>query len=78
MPEKKNTVAPEDKPAGPRRAGPFWQGLSFEELARLQGVGPVERLEDLLGGWPEDEIDDGFEEAVLRWRQQDVIRPEKL
>jgi hypothetical protein len=28
----------------------------------------VERIEDLVGGWPEDEIDDGFEEALLRWR----------
>jgi hypothetical protein len=42
--------------------------VSLEELARQQGVRPVERFEDLLGGWPEDEIDDGFEEAVLRWR----------
>jgi hypothetical protein len=29
----------------------------------------VERLEDLLGGWPEDEINDGFEAALERWRR---------
>jgi hypothetical protein len=49
-------------------AGDFWRRHSLEELARQQGVRPVERLEDLVGGWPEDEIDDGFEEALLRWR----------
>jgi len=48
--------------------GDFWRRVSFEELARQQGVRPVERIEDLLGGWPEDQIDDGFEEALLRWR----------
>ena len=48
--------------------GDFWRGYSFEELARQQGVRPVERLEDLVGGWPEDQIDDGFEEALERWR----------
>ena len=49
-------------------AGDFWQRLSLEELARQQGVQPVERFEDLLGGWPEEQIDDGFEEALERWR----------
>jgi hypothetical protein len=29
----------------------------------------VERYEDLAGGWPEDQIDDGFEEALERWRR---------
>ena len=47
----------------------FWQQTSLEELARQQGVRPVERLEDLAGGWPEDQIDDGFEEALERWRR---------
>lgn len=40
---------------------------SIQKLAREQGVRPVERFEDLLGGWP-DKIDDGFEAAVARWR----------
>ena len=45
------------------------RGATFEELARQQGVRPVRRLEDLLGGWPEDELNDGFEEALAAWRQ---------
>jgi hypothetical protein len=44
--------------------------LKFEELARAQGVGPVTDFTALLGGWPEEERNDGFEEAVARWRQE--------
>ncbi len=50
-------------------ANEFWQRTSFEELARQQGVRPVKRLEDLAGGWPEDQINYGFEEALERWRR---------
>lgn len=50
-------------------ANEFWQHTSFEELARQQGVRPVRRFEDLAGGWPEDQINDGFEEALERWRR---------
>jgi hypothetical protein len=42
--------------------------LKFDELARAQGVSPVGQLDRVTGGWPEDERDDGFEEAVVRWR----------
>jgi hypothetical protein len=42
---------------------------TFEEIAKQQGVGPVEDPNELVGGWPGD-VDDGFEEAVLAWRQQ--------
>jgi hypothetical protein len=51
------------------RAHELRQRTSWEELARQQGVHPVERLEDLAGGWPADQIDDGFEEALERWRR---------
>ena len=47
----------------------FWHYPSLEELAREQGTRPAERLEDFAGGWPEDEINDGFEEALERWRR---------
>lgn len=47
----------------------FQPRTSFDELARQQGVRPVERFEDIAGGWPEDQIDDGFEEALERWRR---------
>jgi hypothetical protein len=46
----------------------FWEEVSFEEHARRQGVRPVERIEELLGGWPEDQIDDGFEDTLEHWR----------
>jgi len=36
------------------RAHELRQRTSWEELARQQGVRPVERLEDLAGGWPAD------------------------
>lgn len=51
-------------------ADDYWNyNPTFEELARAQGVRPAEHFEDFAGGWPEDEIDDGFEEALQRFRQ---------
>jgi hypothetical protein len=50
----------------------FWQRASFEDFARQQGVRPVEHLEELLGGWPEDDVNDGFEAALERWRQESL------
>ena len=50
--------------------GEFWSGPSMEELARMQNVRPVERLEDLMGGWPVEELQDGFEEELARWRRE--------
>ena len=49
----------------------FFRQASIESLALVQGVRPAERLEDLVGGWPEDQLDDGFEEAVIAWRLRD-------
>jgi hypothetical protein len=51
-----------------RYPGDFYGRYTIEELARMQGVCPVEDFESLLGGWPADEIDDGFEDAVSGWR----------
>lgn len=50
----------------------FYTGHTIEELAKMQGVKPVENFEALLGGWPAEEIDDQFEAAVARWRQKDL------
>lgn len=44
------------------------RSLTFEEIAALQGVGPIEDPKDLVGGWP-GEVDDGFEAAVIAWRR---------
>lgn len=50
----------------------FFRHESFEALAEAQGVGPANRLADFQGGWPEDQLDDGFEEALLTWRRSEV------
>ena len=46
---------------------------TIEELADAQGVKPVSNLDSYLGGWPKDEIDDGFEATVRRWRDQERL-----
>src|SRR5262249_54547911 len=50
----------------------FWQSYSLNELAARQGVTVTKDPNELLGGWPEDELDDGFEQAVVRWREQEL------
>jgi len=62
-----------DSPGSSSNAG-FWHSLTFEELARAQGVQPVQRLEDIMGGWPEDQRDDGFEDAIHAMRREDLQR----
>jgi hypothetical protein len=49
----------------------FWQTYSLEELARRQGV-VLPEGEEYLGGWPEDELNDGFEDAVVHWRETEL------
>jgi hypothetical protein len=60
---------PRQKESNPE-VNEFWGRSSFEELARQQGVRPVERLDQLLGGWPEDQIGDGFEDTLEHWRSE--------
>jgi hypothetical protein len=50
----------------------FWESCSLEELARRQGVSMPESPEDMLGGWPADELDDGFEDVVPSWRAREL------
>ncbi len=45
---------------------------TLAELAAIQGVEPAGSLEKLYGGWPEEELDDGFEKAVRRWRDEEL------
>lgn len=59
----------EQNPSGPI-SNEFWSGPDLKELARMQHVRPAERLEALLGGWPAEEVSDGFEDALARWRQE--------
>lgn len=60
-------------PGAPPTRGEFYRGYTVEELARAQGVQPVDCFETLLGGWPLDEVDDGFEGAVAEWRGQTLV-----
>ena len=50
----------------------FWRPASLDELARRQGVSAAGSLEDLLGGWPADELNDEFEEEYLGWREREL------
>ena len=43
---------------GQSRASHFMAGHSFDELARLQAVGPLVDANTLAGGWPDDEEPD--------------------
>jgi hypothetical protein len=67
--EKLNTKAGLP-PAGRQLPQGGQRSLTFDEIAALQGVGPIEDPNELVGGWP-GEIDDGFEEAVLAWRRNE-------
>ncbi len=49
---------------------PFWHPRTLEEIALAQGVKPIEDFDVLLGGWPEDELDDNFEETLSQWRNE--------
>jgi hypothetical protein len=49
----------------------FWQPLTIDQLAERQSVPALSSLDDYLGGWPEDELDDGFEIALVNWREQE-------
>jgi hypothetical protein len=50
----------------------FWQSLSLDELAKRQGVPAPASVEDLLGGWPVDELHDDFEKTFLGWREREL------
>ena len=49
----------------------FWHPKTFEELAKEQGVHPVQNWEDLVGGWPEDADFEEFMEAIRHARRGD-------
>lgn len=61
----KGMKAPTARPQPPPADVQFQEVLA---LAAAQGVKAVDSLETLCGGWPEDQLDDGFEVAVRQWR----------
>ena len=38
----------------------FWQNKTVDELAREQGVRPIQSLDELRGDWPEEDSIDEF------------------
>ncbi len=52
----------------------FWKSHTLDELAREQCFQNPGSSDELLGGWPEDELNDGFETALLQWREQERER----
>ncbi len=66
------TVMPESSQQG----GDFWESRTAAEYAAAQGVRPVESFDEICGGWPEDELDDGFEITVRQWRDAELRNSE--
>ena len=52
-------------------SGSFWHSLSLDDLAKQQGVAVPSSVDELLGGWPTDELDDDFEQALEQWRRSE-------
>lgn len=54
----------------------FYAHYSIEELARQQGVRPVEEFDRILGDfWPNEESAEEFLSTLRRWRQEDTDQP---
>jgi hypothetical protein len=53
-------------------AADFWRSTTLEELAASQGVSAPASVEELVGGWPAEELNDDFEQAFTRWREQEL------
>lgn len=52
----------------------FWESCSLDELARRQGLFGARPVEEIGGGWPDDEIEDCFETIVAKWRASELER----
>lgn len=50
---------------------------TIDEVAAEQGVS-LKPIEQMLGGWPADELDDGFEETLREWRQEELTEVLKI
>jgi hypothetical protein len=61
----------DELPATTEGAG-FWQGSDIGILAERQGVQPIEELEAMFGGWPEDEPVDDFLAMLYHGRQENL------
>jgi len=50
----------------------FWRPSTLGELAAGQGVSAPASVEELVGGWPADELKDHFEDAFTAWREHEL------
>ena len=64
--------------AGREGGGSFFCSATIDELAAAQGVASPVSFDELLGGWPEEEGDLAFEDAVASWRMEEASRGEFL
>lgn len=60
----------------PVARGEFWRSPSLAELAQQQHVRSPASVDDLLGGWPIEDLDDDFENVFVVWRQSELERRE--
>ena len=49
----------------------FWAAPSLDQMIAESGILPVSNFDSLLGGWPEDELEDQFEEIYREERRND-------
>jgi hypothetical protein len=66
-----------DQSADPLESDEFWQNRSIEELEAMQGLSGPTDLNRIFGGWPEDQLDDGFERVLEQWRAPESDGPGK-
>jgi len=61
-----------------REPRPAWMSSpkSPVELSKEQGI-PLRPVEEILGGWPVEETDDGFENSLKEWRQRELDEQRK-
>lgn len=52
----------------------FWQRHTLDELAVAQNTPEQSSLDGIGGIWPEEHREDGFENALRQWRDQDMER----
>lgn len=53
----------------PLAGNDFWKSKTLDQIIQEQGVKPIKSIDDLKGGWPQDELDDGFEIELQKWRK---------
>lgn len=47
----------------------FWENKNADEIAKEQGIGPIQDVNDLFGYWPADADFDSFYNAAVNSRK---------